>query len=331
MTFGAASTVANLVTTGVLGDVGLTGIRVNDGPPALFRTPLVPQIAANSVNGNIYVAYHDKGTLPDRANVFFKQSTDGGLTWGAPVRINTDATTADQWQPSLAVTPDGSHVGVFWYDRRLDVNNNLIDYFGRIGVVSGSTVTFGPDFRVTDASFPPEFGRDPVVNPQYMGDYDQATADDAYFYVAWGDNRDASVAVPTRKQANVRFAKIPIAAAPTSFEGCGPGFWGQSRRMTLWNTYAPWDDFDTTFGTAFFNPDITLLQALQIKGGGINALARQAVAALLNTVAGSQLTYQYTTAQVIAIVSGSGIYSGLTVDARTDLLKAANETTCPLP
>jgi hypothetical protein len=330
LTFGAPSTVANLVTTGTLGDLGLTGVRVNTGTPALFRTPLVPQTAANSANGNIYVAYHDKGTFPDRANVFFKHSTDGGVTWGAPVRINADATTADQWQPSLAVTPDGTHVGVFWYDRRLDPGNNLIDYFGRIGAVSGSTVTFGPDFRITDQSFFPEFGREPNVNPFYMGDYDHAAADNAYFYVAWGDNRDPSVVVPTRKQANVRFAKIPIATAP-SFEGCGPGFWGQSRRITLWNTYQPSDDFDTTFGTAFFNPDITLQQAVQLKGGGINALARQAVAALLNTVAGPSLTYQYTTAQVMDIVSGSGAYSGLTVGARTDLLKAANETSCPLP
>jgi hypothetical protein len=52
------------------------------------------------------------------------------------------------------VTPDGGHVGLFWYDRRLDPANNLIDRFGAIGTVSDHTVSFAPNFRVTDVSFP---------------------------------------------------------------------------------------------------------------------------------------------------------------------------------
>ena len=99
-------------------------------------------------------------------------------------------------------------MGLFWYDRRLDPADNLIDRFGAIGTVCGHTVTFGANFRITDVSFPPAFGQDPVVNPTYMGDYDQATADNNYFYTTWGDNRlsDAFFA----NQPDVRFAKIPV-------------------------------------------------------------------------------------------------------------------------
>src|SRR5262245_45894138 len=110
--------------------------------------------------------------------------------------------------PALAVTPDGSHVGVFWYDRRLDPANNLIDRFGVIGTVSGHAVTFGANFRVTDVSFPLAFGQDPGVVPHYMGDYDMAAADNDFFYTAWGDNRlgDAFHA----HQPDVRLARVPV-------------------------------------------------------------------------------------------------------------------------
>jgi hypothetical protein len=58
-----------------------------------------------------------------------------------------------------------------------------------IGTVSSHTVTFAPNFRITDVSFRPAFGYDPVENPAYMSDYDMATADNNYFYTIWGDNR----------------------------------------------------------------------------------------------------------------------------------------------
>ena len=191
--------------SGFNGDLGLTD---SSGQP--FRTNAWPQAAINPVNGDIYVVYNDKPKSPvDKADVFFTQSTDGGTTWSAPLRVNDDNTTNDQWMPALAVTPDGSHLGIFWYDRRLDPADNLIDRFGTLGTVSGHTVSFAPNFRVTDVSFPPAFGQDAFVNPTYMGDYDMATADNNYFYTTWGDNRlsDAFFA----NQPDVRFAKVPVA------------------------------------------------------------------------------------------------------------------------
>ncbi len=202
-TFGPAVTVTTLSTSlGVNGDLSLGG----------FRSNAFPQAVVNPSNGQIYVVYDNKGTGSDRADVFFRQSNDGGATWGAAVKLNDDTTTRDQWQPSLAVTPDGQHVGVFWYDRRLDSANTLIDRFGVVGTVSGTTVSFGVNQRISDTSFPTAFGQDPVVNGIYMGDYDQAAADNNFFYVNWGDNRDNSLG-HSGKNSNVRFAKLPVVAS----------------------------------------------------------------------------------------------------------------------
>jgi hypothetical protein len=213
LTFGGAITVATLSTTGPDGDMGLGG----------FHTNAFPQAVVNPVNSNVYIVYPDNPAGTDRADIFFRQSTDSGASWSAGVRVNDDATTRDQWQPSLAVTPDGSRVFVGWYDRRLDAAN--IDNYGRIATVSGATVTFGADFRITDQSYPPVFGIDPVLNPTYMGDWDECAADNSFFYYSWGDNRDPSTG-HAGNQANVRLAKIPVAGTTSVAEEGVPGAGG---------------------------------------------------------------------------------------------------------
>src|SRR5439155_13207220 len=150
-----------------------------------FRTNAFPQAVANPTNGNIYVVFNDNPPDVDRADIFFTQSSDGGNTWSSPVRVNDDATTNDQWQPALAVTPDGTRLFVGFYDRRLDPANSAIDTFGAIGFIAGSTVAFQPNFRISTESFPVAIGQDPVVNATYMGDYDVAVADDSFFYYTW--------------------------------------------------------------------------------------------------------------------------------------------------
>ena len=102
--------------------------------------------------------------------------------------FNTDGTTRDQWQPAVHVTPNGAGF-VGWYDRRNDASDAAIDYYAGTAVVSGNTVTFDADFRVTDATFLPDFGRDALINLVYMGDYDQGSATNANFYFVWADNR----------------------------------------------------------------------------------------------------------------------------------------------
>src|SRR5262245_61823748 len=143
VTFGDTVLVTGLKSHGLFGDLGLT-----DASGRSFQTNGFPQAAINPTTGDLYVVYADQPNgSADKADIFFTQSTDGGKHWSKPLRVNDDGTNNDQWQPALALTPDGSHVGIFWYDRRLDPANNLIDRFGVIAAVSGHTVSFGPNFR----------------------------------------------------------------------------------------------------------------------------------------------------------------------------------------
>ena len=90
-------------------------------------------------------------------------------------------------------------------------------------------------------------------------------------------------------------------------QGCTPGFWKQSQHFQFWVGFSPNQSFSSVFGrtitisnggkTTITNP--TLVQALGANGGGINALARFSVNALL---AGSSLQHpDFTTAQVVLL------------------------------
>jgi len=202
VSFGPPVVVTTLKATGVNGDLGLS---------PNFRTNCFPQAAANpnpALAQHLYIVYPDRNGA-DHADIFFRRSTNGGTTWSAPLKVNDDVTKHDQWQPALAITPNGQRLSIGWYDRRLDPANNLIDRFGVIGKITAAGVGFTPNFRITNQSFPPAFGVDPVVNATYMSDYDQMAADASFFYQTWGDNRDNSSG-HAGKNANVRFARIPV-------------------------------------------------------------------------------------------------------------------------
>ena len=215
-TFGAAVTVASGLTgPQVNGGLGLTGIRQGTAVAAGFRSNSFPHAAVNPVSGHIYVTFNDNPAGADKGDVYMVMSTNNGATWSARVKVNDDVTTTDQWQPTIAVSPDGLNLGIFYYSRQEDpVANNLFKYYSRTASITGPVVTFGPSGAVSAVAALPEFGRDNAVNLTYMGDYQQATATATHFNVSWADSRDDLVIGPPRKDPNVYFAKIPLTGAP---------------------------------------------------------------------------------------------------------------------
>lgn len=121
-------------------------------------------------------------------------------------------------------------------------------------------------------------------------------------------------------------------------QGCTPGYWKQSQHFDSWVGYSPSMKFSSVFGKIITirwssrgKPvavkDPTLLQALEANGGDVNALARHAVAALLNAANG-HLTYPRTVEQVMNMVK-TAISSGKYEDTK-NTLAGWNEIYCPL-
>jgi hypothetical protein len=118
---------------------------------------------------------------------------------------------------------------------------------------------------------------------------------------------------------------------PGGADGCTPGYWKQDHHFDSWQVYSPTDSFNTVFGvTGPFSSSMTLLDALRLQGGGANALARHAVAALLSS-AHSGVDYALATAAVIAETKAA-LESGIASEIEGTKNKFAlfNERGCPL-
>lgn len=110
-------------------------------------------------------------------------------------------------------------------------------------------------------------------------------------------------------------------------QGCTPGYW--KNHTHKWpSEYPKHADFDTVFGVNAFHPNITLYTAVKQGGGGVKALGRHAVAALLNA-ANPHVNYGMTPQEVIALVQAA-LAPGGDVEGTKNLLCKLNERGCPL-
>jgi len=151
-----------------------------------------------------------------------------------------------------------------------------------------------------------------------------------------GDNGLANVAVGV---SGVDFMRVTLNGSgaidnisieteePPGGEGCTPGFWKNHLDAWAGTGFIPGDDFEVVFGVnASFDPH-TLLDAINLGGGGEKALARHAVAALLNA-ASPDVDYAFTVADVISMVQNA--YASGDFTTAKDLFDAANNAGCPL-
>src|SRR4051794_22527552 len=89
-------------------------------PNTRFRDGIIESFAASpTFSGHLYLTYEDWDFGAGQFDVKLTQSTDGGATWTTPQTVvdAPNATTTDQFQPSVAAGPRGA-VAVAFYDRR---------------------------------------------------------------------------------------------------------------------------------------------------------------------------------------------------------------------
>jgi uncharacterized delta-60 repeat protein len=67
-------------------------------------------------NGRLYLVYTDAAdTTTAGTNIFVRTSTDRGMTWSAPVRVNDDVDQPSQFDPTIALDQITGNVAVSWY------------------------------------------------------------------------------------------------------------------------------------------------------------------------------------------------------------------------
>lgn len=132
-------------------------------------------------HGNVYVvASVDRFSNTDPGDVMFARSTDGGITWDDPIRINDDELTIDyQWFGTLSVAPNG-RIDIVWLDTR-NSPGNAVDsqLFYAYSLDQGEN--WSANFELSEL-FNPHLG---WPNQDKMGDYFDMRSDDESAHLAW--------------------------------------------------------------------------------------------------------------------------------------------------
>jgi hypothetical protein len=83
------------------------GVRTGD---------IIPAFTADPATGNLYAVWQDGRFSPDgQAKIAFSMSSDGGLHWSAPIRIDQSSGDVPAFTPQVHVNSDGT-IGVTYYD-----------------------------------------------------------------------------------------------------------------------------------------------------------------------------------------------------------------------
>src|SRR5207302_7965320 len=119
----------------------------------------------------------------------------GGVTFGTPVKLNTDSTSRPNWQPNLSASPSGTLLAT-WYDARDSADTDCqygnpaspcYKMYSRKSNDNGAS--WLPDDTLSDVISPLPAQPDPGIQPTYAGDYDYGSAITTKHVTSWVDGR----------------------------------------------------------------------------------------------------------------------------------------------
>ena len=157
-------------------DLGLSfsaNVRVND---VTANAQSQPDLAVDST-GLVHVVWTDLRNVPGTGpDIYYANSTDGGLSFNPNLRVNNDGGAIEQGEPAIAVGTDRS-VYVVWTDPRNGARGFDI-YFSKSTDLGG---TWAPNFYLND-----DTGGRAQTAPDIVVDGASTV------YVAWSDSRDTN-------------------------------------------------------------------------------------------------------------------------------------------
>jgi hypothetical protein len=159
-------------------------MRVNSFPV------MASDISTGPFRGNLYVVWPNIGipgvNIGPDIDVYMIRSTDGGVSWSDPIRVNQDPAGLGKEHFSTWITcdPVTGVLCVIFYDDR-NVSSIACQTFVAVSRDAGATWT---DFKVSDVAFWP--APIPGMSGDYFGDYIGISAQGGRVYPVWTDNRD---------------------------------------------------------------------------------------------------------------------------------------------
>jgi hypothetical protein len=123
-------------------------IQIDQGNPGTAYDPVV-----YADKGRVYMAWSDTRTGGN--GVYFSYSTDDGVTFSAPVQLDSDVAGARKDLIGNGIIANGAHVYVWWYDRR-DAGTGTNDNIWFAASHDGGA-NFSADQRIDDTGTPGQY------------------------------------------------------------------------------------------------------------------------------------------------------------------------------
>lgn len=188
-------------------------------------------------NGRLYMVYTDAPTTSSNdLNIFVRSSLNDGATWGAPVRVNTDAGSNSQFFSKIALDPVTGNIGVVWYDARNSAGNNRVELWGTVSIDGGAT--FLPEVKISAGST----SGVGLGSGNELGDYIGLDFYNNVMMPAWADNSNSTGDNPdgisnldyyTARVLFISAVPEPMTVALTGTAVMGSGVWAFRRRRQL--------------------------------------------------------------------------------------------------
>jgi hypothetical protein len=140
--------------------------RVNTSPSVAVDT------SSGQYSGNVYAVYANNGNH-DGADVAFQKSTDGGLSFSAPLLLDSrPGNDRAQWFPWVIVDTSTGRIWVFYYDQGIATNGQRTEVTTTFSDDGGTH--WSPPAPLTDRPFKAGWGND--TGQPNLGDYNGAVA-----------------------------------------------------------------------------------------------------------------------------------------------------------
>jgi len=160
------------------------------GVPGIYRANGLPVTACDLSNGpnrgTIYVNWSDQRNGPNDTDIWLSKSTDEGLTWSAPVKVNNDPPGRHQFFTWMTVDQTTGYLYFIFYDRR-NHSDNSTDVFLAISEDGGNTFI---NRKISESPFIPD-------ENVFFGDYTNIIAHNGIVRPVWTRLNNAQLSILT--------------------------------------------------------------------------------------------------------------------------------------
>jgi hypothetical protein len=151
------------------------GVSTPDKGLPVRDAAILFDVAVDRTSGHVYAVWQD-ARFSGFDQVAFSLSTDLGVTWSPPIKINRTPATAENprrqqaFLPSVAVASDGTVVVTYYDFRHDDLTGELTDHWLiRCQTACADPANWGNEVRLTEVSF--DYLQAPFANGAFIGDY----------------------------------------------------------------------------------------------------------------------------------------------------------------